>query len=168
MATHNAEGEPGFFGCKIECTQAEWEDGQHYEWARFYAAEEGYETPMVAFDENDTAAQAMLDHFNWDAATVYQAGGPRPNKWPDGSYFAVKLEKRMSAYGFANIASVQSAKAAAQHIYDEIRDGIMDDTSVEWDDSEYEAFEIFLTGDVVMPDGTIEHVNLAELDSPPK
>jgi hypothetical protein len=49
----NGNGQPDFFGTVITCTQADYESGIHYDLAKAQALEDGYEEPMIAFDEND-------------------------------------------------------------------------------------------------------------------
>ena len=43
--------------------------GDHYEIAEEAAYENGYEGPMVVFDEND-GPDFLLDHFVWESASL--------------------------------------------------------------------------------------------------
>lgn len=72
VACENCEG-PTFFFCNVSCSQSEYEEGEHYEVAKNVAMTEGYQTPMVAFDENDKAGKAMLDKFQWDTAKTFSS-----------------------------------------------------------------------------------------------
>lgn len=69
VAAVNAGGEPDFFFCKVNCNESEINDGEHYEAAKATAEKEGYE-PRLAFDQNDSGGQAILDVFEWDSADV--------------------------------------------------------------------------------------------------
>lgn len=61
---------PDFYFCKVECEQAEYDIGEHYELAEAAAAAEGYARPMVVFDEHDGPEWLFLN-FDWSkAATV--------------------------------------------------------------------------------------------------
>lgn len=57
----NSEGSPEFCTHEVQCTKKQYDDGDHYDIAKNAAAKEGYETPMVAFDENDAAARQLDD-----------------------------------------------------------------------------------------------------------
>ena len=69
VACRNAEGASDFYFCKVECSEAEYDVGDHYDVAEQSAEDEGYEGPMVAFDEND-GPEWLFDHFVWDSASV--------------------------------------------------------------------------------------------------
>ncbi|PZR42146.1 hypothetical protein [Paraburkholderia fungorum] len=56
----NAEGAPGFYLTFVEATDLQYNEGRHYEWP-LAPAEEGYLSPMIAFDQSDAAA-GMLRH----------------------------------------------------------------------------------------------------------
>ena len=43
--------------------------GFHYEAAELAAIADGYE-PKLAYDENDSACRAILEHFEWDTAST--------------------------------------------------------------------------------------------------
>lgn len=68
VAAHGFDG-PDLYFCKVECSQEQYDDGEHYDIAKSAAKENGYDEPMVAFDENDPP-KAMFDLFEWDTATV--------------------------------------------------------------------------------------------------
>jgi hypothetical protein len=62
------------FFVKVDCTQDEYDNGQHYEAAEEAAVNEGLE-PAIVFDENDPGGRAMLDLFEWQSASVVQCEG---------------------------------------------------------------------------------------------
>lgn len=61
----NSEGAPEFHTCTPAVTQEQMEQGRHYELAKENAADNGYEEPMMAFDENDPAAKQLGDMLIW-------------------------------------------------------------------------------------------------------
>ena len=61
----NAAGEPEFHTCTPEVTQEQYDTGDHYDLAKENAADNGFEEPMVAFDQNDGAARQLVDLQNW-------------------------------------------------------------------------------------------------------
>jgi hypothetical protein len=65
----NSNGDSDFHFCKVKCTPDQYEEGEHYRAAGAHAREEGFE-PLLAYDECDSAGQAMLDMFNWEPAQV--------------------------------------------------------------------------------------------------
>jgi len=69
VACRNAEGASDFYFCKVECSEEQYDVGDHYELAEDWAREEGYEGPMVVFDEND-GPDFLFDHFVWESASV--------------------------------------------------------------------------------------------------
>jgi hypothetical protein len=71
VASFNASGEPDFYFCKIECTEQQYNNGEHYERAEKAASENGYEGPMVAFDQKDPP-KPLFDLFKWDSASVFK------------------------------------------------------------------------------------------------
>ncbi len=71
VACHNANGEPDFYFCKIRCTKAEYNNGEHYALASRKAKDKGYREPFVTIDENDLAGKAIVDHFVWNAVSEY-------------------------------------------------------------------------------------------------
>jgi hypothetical protein len=69
VACRNAEGASDFYFCKVKCKQEQYDVGDHYEMAEEAAYEDGYEGPMVVFDEND-GPDFLFDHFVWESATT--------------------------------------------------------------------------------------------------
>lgn len=69
VAGVNANGEPDLYFVKVQCSEAEYGEGHHYNKAKESAEGEGYE-PCLAFDEHDVAGNAMLILFNWDTASI--------------------------------------------------------------------------------------------------
>lgn len=61
----NSEGAPEFHTCTPAVTQEQMAQGEHYALAKENAADNGYEEPMIAFDENDTAAKQLGDMLIW-------------------------------------------------------------------------------------------------------
>ena len=62
VAATSADGTPDFFACCVECYQHQYDEGEHYDKAKEAAEDEGYEGPMVAFDENDGPA-FLFEHL---------------------------------------------------------------------------------------------------------
>lgn len=60
----NSMGEPEFHTCAVEVTQAQYDDGAHYELAEENAEDNGYE-PKFSFAEDDPAAKQMGDIWTW-------------------------------------------------------------------------------------------------------
>jgi hypothetical protein len=69
VACLNAEGASDFYFCKVECRQEQYDNGEHYNIAENQAWSEGYEGPMVTFDEND-GPNFLFEHFVWESATT--------------------------------------------------------------------------------------------------
>ncbi len=69
VACHNAQGEPDLAFVKVRCTQAQYDEGQHYQAAELWAHQDNYEAPFVVFDEND-GPDALFDLFVWNSASV--------------------------------------------------------------------------------------------------
>ena len=61
----DADGVPTFVLRTVTVTNAQYDDGQHYDLAKHMATREGYEAPMVAFDEFDTAAHQCEHLGRW-------------------------------------------------------------------------------------------------------
>lgn len=53
VACDNSEGIPDFFPCVVECSQEEYDEGNHYDSAREMALDANYGGKMVVYDEND-------------------------------------------------------------------------------------------------------------------
>jgi hypothetical protein len=47
------DGTPDFFATTIECSQEDYDEGEHYELAADRACEAGYEEISICYDEND-------------------------------------------------------------------------------------------------------------------
>lgn len=60
---------PDFYFCKVDVPAENYDVGIHYEIAEDAAEAEGYDRPMVAFDEND-GPEWLFEHFNWDNADI--------------------------------------------------------------------------------------------------
>lgn len=69
VACHNAGGEPDLYFVKVSCSEAEYSNGEHYEKAEAGAYQNGYDGPMVVFDENDGPG-ALFGLFEWETASV--------------------------------------------------------------------------------------------------
>lgn len=63
---------PDFFFCKVRCAQDDYDNGLHYEIAEDAAGNDGYERPMVAYDEND-GPDWLFDRFVWASASIVTA-----------------------------------------------------------------------------------------------
>jgi hypothetical protein len=57
----NAEGSPDLYLTFVDATDLQYNEGQHYDMALARAEDEDYRSPMIAFDQNDAAAD-MLRH----------------------------------------------------------------------------------------------------------
>jgi hypothetical protein len=68
VACRNAEGVSDFYFCKVECSQDDYDVGDHYEIAENAAFADGYE-PHLAYDEND-GPDFLFDHFVWESAST--------------------------------------------------------------------------------------------------
>ncbi|WP_175824498.1 hypothetical protein [Burkholderia cepacia] len=55
----NAEGSPDLYLIFVEATDLQYNEGQHYDMALARAEDEGYRAPMIAFDQNDAAADLL-------------------------------------------------------------------------------------------------------------
>jgi hypothetical protein len=62
---------PSLYFVKVSCTEAQYENGKHYQAAEEHAKEMDYDGPMVTFDDHD-GPQALFDLFEWDTATLVQ------------------------------------------------------------------------------------------------
>lgn len=76
-----ADGTPDFFFVKVKCTTTQYDNGEHYEAAKKAAEAEGYE-PRLAYDENDYGGQAIVEHFEWNTASVVSILS-KPDAAPD-------------------------------------------------------------------------------------
>lgn len=57
-----------FYFCKVKCSQNEYDHGIHYEIAEDAAEQNGYDRPMVTFDEND-GPDWLFKRFVWSSAS---------------------------------------------------------------------------------------------------
>jgi len=72
VAATNANGEPDFYWCKVDCSDQEYNEGWHYAMARDAAEENGYEGEMVVFDEHDPP-KPLFNMFNWESASTFKS-----------------------------------------------------------------------------------------------
>ena len=68
VAAISADGVPDFYAAVIKCSNYQYNNGEHYDEAREKAFEEGYESPMVAFDEKD-GPHWLFTKFDWTQLT---------------------------------------------------------------------------------------------------
>ncbi|MGF6880264.1 hypothetical protein [Paraburkholderia sp. MM5477-R1] len=59
VLTINAEGSPDLSLTFVEATDLQYNEGKHYDMALARAEDEGYRAPMIAFDQNDAAADVL-------------------------------------------------------------------------------------------------------------
>ena len=71
VAAINSNGEPSFYFVKIDCTQEQFDNGNHYDAAMQKARDEGYE-PHLAYDAVDAAGKAAMKLFEWHTADIVQ------------------------------------------------------------------------------------------------
>lgn len=69
VAGVNGNGEADFYFVKVECTEDQYNLGEHYDAAEKRADAEDYE-PKLVFDEFESAGKAILDHFVWESASI--------------------------------------------------------------------------------------------------
>lgn len=65
----NASGKPSLVAVIIECSQAQYDDGLHYEKAMRWAKNNHYEGEMVTFDEND-GPKFLFRTFIWNGVDI--------------------------------------------------------------------------------------------------
>ena len=70
ISCRNGMGEPDFYFCKVDCTQKQYDEGDHYETIREQAEEEGYGDCGLAYDENDAPGMALMSLFDWKTASI--------------------------------------------------------------------------------------------------
>lgn len=71
VAATNANGEPDFFFTGVTCSRTQYQNGEHYDFAKEIAKESGYESPMVAYDEFNSAGKAMMPLFTWGSCSYH-------------------------------------------------------------------------------------------------
>lgn len=67
VACLNSIGEPDFYFCVVRCSQEQFDEGEHRNIAEAAAENEGYEKPMVTFDEGP---DFLSKNFEWDTAPL--------------------------------------------------------------------------------------------------
>lgn len=74
VACHDANGCPTFVHLKVSVTEEDFEFGDHYWTAKDWLTDNGYEEPLVCFDETDCSGQQvpLLDSFDWDEAPIIE------------------------------------------------------------------------------------------------
>ena len=66
---------PGIDVVVIECTRTEYDDGVHYDAAKDWAVEQGYEGPFIAIDQYDNnMASAAIGEVGQHASTYRTVG----------------------------------------------------------------------------------------------
>ena len=60
---------PDIVFVQVDCTQEQYDHGEHYRAAKDWAMDQDYEGPMVAMDENDPA-KPLFHLFEWDTAFI--------------------------------------------------------------------------------------------------
>jgi hypothetical protein len=70
VAANGFDG-PDFYFCKVDCSQQQYDNGEHYDIAKSAAKDNGYDEPMVPFDRNDPPGRSFFDLFEWESATTY-------------------------------------------------------------------------------------------------
>ena len=72
VACHDSNGCPTFVPLKAKATDEDVLFGDHYWTAKDWVTDNGYEEPLVCFDEQDCNAQQvpLLDSFDWDEAPI--------------------------------------------------------------------------------------------------
>ncbi len=70
VAAQGQDG-PDLYFCKVDCTEQQYADGDHYDRAKEAAEENGYEGSMIAFDEHDPP-KPLFGLFNWESASVFK------------------------------------------------------------------------------------------------
>lgn len=58
VVSTNSEGQPDIFFTEVNCTQEEYDNGEHYDCAGSIASGEGYD-PVICIDENDAGWQFL-------------------------------------------------------------------------------------------------------------
>ena len=77
VALLNADGEGDFWFCRLECTEDDIENGDHFTAASHFAEREGYDaTPSIVFDRFSPAFSMLHPHFTWETATLFDI-----NEW---------------------------------------------------------------------------------------
>lgn len=61
----NSAGQPELHSCSVECSDAEYELGRHYDLAHENATLNGFGGPMIAFDSKDPAGKQLDGLDGW-------------------------------------------------------------------------------------------------------
>lgn len=61
---------PQLVPVRVECNNAQYENGMHYVSAANWASEEDFDGPMVVMDERDPVNKAVFDAFDWESADI--------------------------------------------------------------------------------------------------
>ena len=74
VACRDSNGAPDLYALRIECTNEQYDNGDHYERAKEAVAENGYEASDIVFDENDSAFKSMFQvgFINWETTSIYK------------------------------------------------------------------------------------------------
>lgn len=64
----DSNGSPELLGYEINTTQCSIDEGNHFDMAKQSAREDGYEEPMMAFDQKDPAVKSLGVITEWFAA----------------------------------------------------------------------------------------------------
>ena len=62
---------PDLWFVVIDCTNEQYENGDHYIAAKEWATSQDIDGPYVVFDENDPPGNNLMKLFIWASATVY-------------------------------------------------------------------------------------------------
>lgn len=65
VLAYHGSGVQEFVHLTVDVTEEMYDNGEHYDHAKKYAASQGFEEPMIAFDENDTAASDIKKLAEW-------------------------------------------------------------------------------------------------------
>jgi hypothetical protein len=72
VAVRDAEGVPDFYPVKIECTKEQYDNGEHYDAAKYTAKDDGYDA-YLAYDENDLSSKyvaGLFNLFDWNSVNI--------------------------------------------------------------------------------------------------
>ena len=73
VACRDSNGSPDLYALRIQCTEDQYENGDHYERAKEAVEENGYEASDIVFDENDHVFKVMfqVDFIDWETTSIY-------------------------------------------------------------------------------------------------
>lgn len=69
VASVNSNGEPDLYFVKVFATEKQISNGEHYDAAKASANRHGYD-PVLAYDEDGPAGDAMTSLFMWESAST--------------------------------------------------------------------------------------------------